>query len=196
VNLKIQFLLSPPRKQARPIAEIYDVNTVPVGPDPTGRLKGGHVKLSGHLRKSDRVISMRYISPTMTRWEQVSTQYEWFEDGYTDDGDRPMSNCSFFLMAYEKNRRTLDVDSNTLSNAEARGNQEINGDKFSIDIGFVFGLILETVDPETSVYRRIGAFRHMWGDGRTFEDNPKPEDYPEFLDFDPNNFERHTITII
>jgi hypothetical protein len=36
----------------------------------------------------------------------------------------------------------------------------------------------------------------MWGDGRTDVDNPKPEDYPEFLDFDPDNFERHTVTII
>jgi hypothetical protein len=142
-------------------------------------------------------MSKIYTESVMARsWHGVLSQYEWFEDGYTDGGDRPMNSCTFFLMAYEKNRHTSAVDHDTLTNAEAKGNQEIHADTFSVQIGFVYGLILETVDPENSVYRRIGAFRHMWGDGRTFEDNPKPEDYPEFLDFDPDNFERHTITII
>jgi hypothetical protein len=195
VNLKIDFLKMR-WKYENIVAEVHEVNTIPIGPDATGRLSGGHLSISGHLKKSPRTISKRYSRPKMTLWEKVRTQYEWFEDGYTDDGDRPMSNCSFFLMAYEMYRLTSDVDSNTLSNAEARGNQEIDGDRVSVDIGFVYGLILEAVDPEKSVYRRIGAFRHMWGDGRTFEDNPKPEDYPEFHDFDSDNFDRHTITII
>jgi hypothetical protein len=132
----------------------------------------------------------------MGSMNRLPIQYEWFEDGYTDDGDRPMINYSFFLMAYQKDRYTSKVHFKTLTTEEAKGNQEINGDKFSVDIGHVYGLILETVNLENSVYRRIGSFGHLWGDGRTFEDNPKSEDYPEFLNFDPNSFERHTITII
>jgi hypothetical protein len=125
-------------------------------------------------------------------------QYEWFEEGYMSDGTRPMETCFFFLVAYTKRRTSYDLATfpNTLTDAEAKGNRVIDKDGYSVDLGNVLGLILEAVDLERSVYRRIGAFRHMWGDGRTTMDNPRPEDYPEFLDFDPENFERHTITII
>jgi hypothetical protein len=128
--------------------------------------------------------------------DELAYQYEWFEEGYMSDGTRPMQSCFFFLMAYRNDKYSGEVDANTLTNEKARGNQKIEDGRYSVDIGKVFGLILEAVDLEKSVYKRIGAFRHMWGDGRTFQDNPRPEDYPEFLDFDPENFERHTITII
>jgi hypothetical protein len=128
--------------------------------------------------------------------DELQFQYEWFEEGYMSDGTRPMHSCFFFLMAHGDYKDSGGVDANTLTNEEARGNQKIEDGRYSVDIGYVFGLILEAVDLEKSVYKRIGAFGHMWGDGRTSYDNPRPEDYPEFLDFDPKRFECHTITII
>jgi hypothetical protein len=46
------------------------------------------------------------------------------------------------------------------------------------------GLILEPTDQNAHEYRRVGAF------------NMDPAARREFVDFDPNNFERKTITII
>jgi hypothetical protein len=59
----------------------------------------------------------------------------------------------------------------------------------------VIGLILESDNKEKTVWRRIGAFRHIWSDELGEHDAPL-EDYPEFADWDPENFERHTVTII
>jgi hypothetical protein len=179
------------------IAEILEISTTPIGPDPTSRISSGHLCISGHLRRSQRTLSKRYTRHVNT-WSMdgLIYQYECFDEGYMSDGTRPMDMCLFFLIGYAKHRETRDVDAYTLTNAEAKGNQVIEGDQYSVDLGCVYGLILEVVGFESSVYRRIGSFRHMWGDGRTYYDNPRPEDYPEFLDFDPENFERHIITII
>jgi hypothetical protein len=149
------------------IVNVLEVSTQPEGSDPTGRILDGRLRINGHLRRSDRTLSKRYTRHVET-WsmDALDYQYEWFEEGYHEDGSRVMEECYFFLMAY---RRATTV----ITNDE------------TID-----------VDRAESVYCRIGAFKHVWGKERTFEDNPLPEDYPEFLDFDPDNFERHTITII
>jgi hypothetical protein len=127
--------------------------------------------------------------------DQLSVQYEWFEEGYASDGSRPMHSCFFLLLTHHKIRSRRTDHGYIVAEEEAQGNPDIDSSLY-VDIGYVYGLILEVVDLEKSIYRRIGAFKHMWGDGRTDVDNPKPEDYPEFLDFDPDNFERHTVTII
>jgi hypothetical protein len=127
--------------------------------------------------------------------DQLSVQYEWFEEGYTSDGSRPMHSCFFLLLAHGKNMESVTFDKYISTNTEAKGKPDMEGD-LRVEIGYVYGLILEAVNPESSIYRRIGAFKHMWGDGRTSVNNPSPEDYPEFLDFDASNFERHTVTII
>jgi hypothetical protein len=127
--------------------------------------------------------------------DQLSVQYEWFDEGYMDDGSRPMHPCFFLLLGHSKRKSGRATETHTLSNTEATEGSDMDDDR-RINLGYVYGLILEVVDPELPVYRRIGAFRHVWDDRRTTMDNPKPEDYPEFLDFDPDNFERHTVTII
>jgi hypothetical protein len=171
------------------IANVLGVSTQPEGSDPTGRILDGRLRINGHLRRSDRTLSKRYTRHVET-WsmDALDYQYEWFEEGYHEDGSRVMEECYFFLMAYRRattvitNDETIDVD--------AIKHMHV------LPVGHVYGLILECVDRAESVYCRIGAFKHVWGKERTFEDNPLPEDYPEFLDFDPDNFERHTITII
>lgn len=197
VNLEVSYILKGFVSEPVIIAAVLHTEVIPEGPDSTGKIKGGYIRISGHLRESKRSCSKKYIKHFKT-WtlDRLDLQYEQFDEGYLSDGDRPMDQCFFFLMAYQTERVRKKVDYNTLSNGEARGNQEVNGDELKIDLGRVYGLILEAVDLDNAVYRRIGASKHMWGDGRTFEDNPKPEDYPEFVDFDPENFERHTITII
>jgi hypothetical protein len=105
-----------------------------------------------------------------------------------------MHSCFFLLLAHSENKSRRVTERYALS-VEATGGSDKDDNRF-FDVGYLYGLILEAVDPELPVYRRIGAFKHMWGDLRTSVDNPKPEDYPEFLDFDPENFERHTVTII
>jgi hypothetical protein len=122
-------------------------------------------------------------------------QYEWFEEGYTVDGHRPMHSCFFLLLAHGKTTERMKFDEYSSIKTGAKGRPNIEGDS-RVEIGYVYGLILEAVNLESSIYRRIGAFKHMWGNGRTSVNNPRPEDYPEFLDFDANNFERHTVTII
>jgi hypothetical protein len=106
-----------------------------------------------------------------------------------------MHSCFFLLLAHNKSKFRRTDHGYIWAEYEDQGNSEIDSSLY-VDIGYVYGLILEVVDLEKSMYRRIGAFKHMWGDGRTDVDNPKPEDYPEFLDFDPENFERHTVSII
>ncbi|KAF2823084.1 hypothetical protein CC86DRAFT_423210 [Ophiobolus disseminans] len=64
------------------------------------------------------------------------------------------------------------------------------------DVGHVYGLMIEIVDAETEAYQRIGSFAHLRGDLRTKDEITDPEEYPEFIDLDPYNFERRTITII
>jgi hypothetical protein len=96
-------------------------------------------------------------------------QYEWFDAGYIDDKTRHTRGAYFFLMAYQKP---------TSQNRNS-----------------VIGLILEPYNREKTVWRRIGAFQHLWNCVPEEYDAPL-EDYPEFNDWDPENFERHTVTII
>jgi hypothetical protein len=79
-----------------------------------------------------------------------------------------MKGAYFFLMAYRK------------PESQNRNN--------------VIGLILEPRNKEKTKWRRIGAFQHLWNCVPTEHDAPL-ESYPEFNDWDPENFERHTVTI-
>lgn len=155
------------------IAKIQEIHTLPSESDALGRVDGGHLCVVGHLRQSTRKTSKRHTRIMGDR-EIIDSrmQYEWYDNGCTKDGVRNMEGAYYFLMQYE--HHTQDW------------------------MGRVAGLIVEPVDQEKTTYRRIGAFHHLWGEFRSehYPDAPKPEDYPEFADFDPNKFERHTITII
>ncbi|KAJ4374974.1 hypothetical protein N0V83_002053 [Neocucurbitaria cava] len=99
-------------------------------------------------------------------------QYEWYDSGYTEEGVRSVNGAYYFLMAY----RDLEIED------EGRS-------------GSVLGLIVEPVDSGQTEYCRIGAFDHKWRYAETEDDSIKPEDYPEFVGWNPDDYERHTITI-
>ncbi|KAF2823085.1 hypothetical protein CC86DRAFT_423213 [Ophiobolus disseminans] len=166
------------------------------------RVSGGHIQISGYLKPSARAMSKPYTRHVET-WsmDDLEFQYEWFEDGYSEDGTRPMEDCCFFLMAFTSAAQETGHDKKLRNHTEVKEGKGqvsrlvmVSGN--DITLGHVSGLILELVDLEKATYWRTGAFRHVWNDRGTSMDNPKPEDYPEFLDFDPDNFERHVIAII
>jgi hypothetical protein len=93
------------------IAQIIDVQTVPLASGTTGRVIDGHMRISGHLRPSTRTISKRYTRHVSTRsFTDFRFQYEWFEDGYASDGTRPMHRYYFFLMACEQVHEMREMD--------------------------------------------------------------------------------------
>lgn len=55
------------------------------------------------------------------------------------------------------------------------------------------GIILEAVPGEPDTFQRLGTFTHPWGSHRTPEEVAL---YPEFDNFDFEDFERQVITLI
>lgn len=105
-------------------------------------------------------------------------KYEWFDDGYRENGSRPMNGYFLFLLACRR-PNTKIYPGNPLG--------------LTLEVGNTYSLVLGSVHMRMFTYRRVGAFKHVWGEERTCLDNPLLGYY---LDFDPKNFERHTITII
>lgn len=159
------------------VAKILEVETTVQDQDLMGRVVDGYLRMSGRLQQSRRKIAI----PFSRHLKNGSTvQFDSFDAGYTKSGMRPLNcNTYFFLMAYPHgwNKAEVVVEPTTGP------------------VGYVFGSILESVDLRTATFRRIGVFRHQWGDLWRSKHDPGPKEYPEFIDFDPENFEHQTITI-
>jgi hypothetical protein len=171
VNFAVRFIdISNAYGKMDYIARVKDVHTTSEGPNRLGKVLHGYLCISGHLRKASRQTSTWFtrVFPTHT-CNYPHIQYEWFDAGYIDNNTRHMRDAYFFLMAYRK--------------LEPRKRNS------------VIGLVLEPYNKEKTLWRRIGAFQHLWN-GVPDEYDAPLTDYPEFNNWDPNNFERHTVTII
>ena len=155
------------------IAEVHAAATTLEGKDPTGKISGGYIRLTGSIRKSNAGIS---------KWDQkrwVSRQYEWYDEGYDRHGCRATGNTYHFLMAYKPYE----------PRSYHRQWEELK-----------IGLILEMVEEASQTYKRVGMFSHprhaSFTSGGYDARRPLPEEYTEFASFDTENYERHTVTII
>lgn len=178
MNTPIEFISSRDQTWCDPVtvARVKEIKTFPAGHDRFGNLRGGYIRISGHLEPSQRTSS-EWLTNETGECTFSNDQYEWFDDGYTDEFDRSMDEAFFFLMAFQK--------------------PETEEDGRCVEVGKVWGLIVERAGADGTKYHRIGAFSHLWGPGRTKEHTAvTPEDYPEFIDFNPRCFKRHTITIV
>lgn len=145
--------------------------------DQMGGVLDGYVRLRSHMRGNVRKVSrsydfMRQVPKSEGKF--VVADQEWFDVGYQGDGTKSLENAYFLLLAYESNTSTNSAE-------------------------IFWGLIIEPVDLKTSTYRRIGAFQHFTTavmEAARRRDGYMLTDYPEFDDFDPDNLERQTITII
>jgi hypothetical protein len=135
----------------------------------SGRISRGELRISGHLVPSAKKVR---------KWDHTphGAKYETYDTGYTKDRLRVLGKSFYFLMVYEAPRRAVQPTQQSS--------------------GRVYGLIVEPTDESSQTYRRIRMFCHLWGDVRMSGDEAGPEEFPEFLHWDSNSFERHIITII
>lgn len=96
--------------------------------------------------------------------------HEAYDSGYTVDGLRFATGCFHFILYYYDMERVMGNDTELLK--------------------MIVGLIIGPVDQSLQTYRRIGMFSRQTGSAWY------PTEYPEFENWDPSNYERHTITII
>ena len=177
VKFAVVFLSS--NKSYTCIGRIEEIDVTPSGSDPLGRISSARLQISGHLRKAIRRVSERNIRRMASRTVDIQgVQYEWFDTGHEgeDFHIRDMSTAYFLLLAHQEGAMVAGT-----------------GDELVLIERFI-GIIIEPIDDDKTTWRRIGAFRHPRGDG-WMEQDYSPG-YPEFYDWDPKNYERHTITII
>lgn len=126
---------------------------------------------------------MQKTNTGISRWVRGRLNhisYEWYDGGYDLNGHRQVGNTYHFLMGFVPQR------------------QYTHDSQVIIDPAECFGLIIEPVAEGSDVYRRIGAFCHPHGTWTVADLQPKPEpgECAEFEGFDPDNYQRHTVTII
>lgn len=158
------------------IGRLEEIDVTPSGSDPFGCISSARLRISGHLRKAIRQASERKIRPYS--YTDQSAQYEWFDTGHEGQNFeiRDMSTAYFLLLAHREWAWMLDISNK------------------SVQIEKLTGIIVEPVDDDRTTWRRIGLFDHPRGDGWIGHDYSPG--YPEFDDWDPENYERHTITIV
>jgi len=134
-----------------------------------GPLLSGYVKLSAHLR------------PMRTGIKQLSNCCGFRLGEMCDDGchTKPQIPAKGFLLLLLRSERAVPFRSPGVQNV-------------MVPALFV-GLVLEPHASEPNTFRRFGVFKHPWGEYSTPEDLTA---FPEFADFDVNNFERQEVTII
>jgi len=156
------------------IGRIEEIDVTPSGPNLLGCISSARVHISGHLRKGLRQVSERNIRRS---WEDNAEQHEWFDTGYggKDFLIRDMS-AAYFLLLVQDERTSLAI-----------------GDDHYVCIKRLIGIIVEPVDESRTTWRRIGAFDHPHPRWMGQKGIP---DYPEFRNWDPNNYEKHAITLI
>jgi hypothetical protein len=72
-------------------------------------------------------------------------------------------------------------------------NQYISVDGPGFWPAMLYGLILELVPTQKNMYKRVGIFQHAVGRELFVEERAV---FPEFIDFDVNNFGQDVVTII
>jgi hypothetical protein len=155
------------------ITEVHEAAVILKNRDHTSNVSAGHIRMTGHMRKSKSDISKWILGS----W--VSRQCEWYDQGYDTQGCQKTGNTYHFLMAYKPyKKRSYD-----------RRCEELK-----------IGLILEVVGEASSTYKRVAMFAHPRHDsfpsGPYDKVPPLPEECTEFASFDPENYERHAVTII
>jgi hypothetical protein len=155
------------------ITEVHEAAVILKNRDPTGNVSAGYIRMTGHMRKSNSGIS-KWIPES---W--ASRQCEWYDEGYDTQGCRKTGDTYHFLMTYKSYKKR----------SYQRRWEELK-----------IGLILEMVGEASSTYKRVGMFAHPRHDsfpsGPYDKVLPLLEEYTEFASFDPENYERHTVTII
>ncbi|KAI4622206.1 hypothetical protein J4E83_004946 [Alternaria metachromatica] len=161
------------------IGRLEEIDVTPSGSDPFGCISSARLQMSGHLRKAIRQASERNVRrmPSYSCDDQ-GVQYEWFDTGHDAEklNIRDMSTAYFLLLAHRERAWVLDISNNFVQTEK------------------LTGIIVEPVDEDRTTWRRIGLFDHPRGDG--WMERDYSPGYPEFDDWDPENYERHTITII
>jgi len=176
-NIRVNFIffgLSFPLSEVRRTCVVEDVAVDLVGSDPTGNVTGGYIRLKAPMRTTKQ---------RMHRWRyhRAAPGYEWYDEGYDASGHRRAGGTCHLLMGF------------TIKHEEGGPERQ------SLDRPARYlGLIIKAVGGEPDVYQRIGAFCHPYGTWESKQHWPEPEfgECAEFEGFDPNNYQRHTITII
>jgi hypothetical protein len=155
------------------ITEVHEAAVILKNRDPTGNVSASHIRMTGHMRKSKSDIS-KWIPES---W--ASRQCEWYDEGYDTQGCRKTGDTYHFLMAYKPYQKR---------------SYERRWEELKI------GLILEMAREASSTHKRVGMFVHPRHDsfppGPYDKVPPLSEECTEFSSFDPENYERHTVTVI
>lgn len=158
------------------LAECKEAILEAAGSDPMGQVVGGRLTLFCHIRPVHNRTTIR--APGW--WVAITS--ERFDDGYNENDKRSTLGFWFCVLAYREPWFQLERTKRQFRDAPMWVN------------GYITGLILEIVQEEPRLYRRVGMFSHGWGRG-TADDSK--ETFPEFVDVeDPKSLPREEITII
>ena len=150
------------------VAKVESVEQEENGPFDSTKVTSGKLRMSGLIVQSKNRLC-KWKAPNLTSY---LSGYEVYDSGYTENRLR-LGSDSFHFVLHHYDRAYAP---------------NVRGEPQSVRV--VIGLIVEVVDQELQLYRRIGMFRHCMGPPTD------PSDYDEFVDWDPSKSERHTITII
>lgn len=167
VGTQVHWGLGLGRGHGQSLASVLGVSTTPEGGDPTGPVTHGRLSLSGHLRPATRRKTNKMGSSDYQN-------HESYDDNslYDEHGIRSTEGSFLLPMELGKSEQYIDTSGEWKQ---------------------IIGLILERHAENPTTYKRVGVFRHSWsqnGIGDTCTE------CPEFLNFDPDDFERTEIIIV
>jgi hypothetical protein len=153
------------------LAEYVGHNVELANKDPMGRVLAGQIRLFCHVRQAHNRITTHNFGPGIDQ--------ERFDNGYDMNWQRDVQGSWYCVLARTLYKHKLGHYKKQEAARMAQGH--------------ILGLILEIVQENPRVFRRIGMFSHSWIEKGS---EPMPE-YPEFADVvDPQYLEREEITII
>jgi hypothetical protein len=135
-----------------------------------GSIVEGHIRLFGHVRKC---IFRKNEDPN----KRTYPAGDWYDDATYGEREVPELRPVLLPIAFSGPHSAFAKDGTVESYYPAT----------------ITGLILRAVSADDDTYERIGIFTHPLGEYCTEEHSEK---YPEFSDFDTDNFERQIITLV
>ena len=157
-------------------ASIDDASITLVTSDPFRSVVAGRISLSAHKRPAQLRFCTR---PPHCRYNPGFGCVDIFDHGYNSLGLRSTSG-TFLLILSQRECLISCTESEDQRRTPYRESK-------------LFGLIHETASENPVTYKRVGMFVHPWGH---YWNEEGLKAYPEFSDFDPDNFERQLVTIV
>jgi hypothetical protein len=157
------------------VATVLDASTTPVGDDSFGRVIAGCVKVAGPFRVRQSRQWRPQTGHNFLKKDAYNRTIDSGHEAYDDGHETSHDGEAFLVLVHEKSNQYISVDGPGFWPA------------------MLHGLILEMVSNQKNIYKRVGIFRHAVGRDLFVEERAV---FPEFTDFDVNNFGQVVVTII